>query len=135
LRKLRLVAPFTVSEVNKLQDAVADNFGATPLDELDGLTAAGIRLDPLIDSVAHASHIDKHGSPPPSPSLGALGSRVRRCQTRALGLSLAPERGRVMHSRRRALWVPVDAHTKFSLFAGRVRRGLWIAAPCTARTR
>jgi len=50
----------TVSEANKLQDAVADEFGATPLDELGGLTAAGIRLDHLIDSVARASHIHKH---------------------------------------------------------------------------
>jgi hypothetical protein len=50
----------TVSEANKLQDAVADEFGATPLDELGGLTEAGIRLDHLIDSVAHASHIHKH---------------------------------------------------------------------------
>ena len=50
----------TVSEANKLQDAVADEFGATPLDELGGLTAAGIRLDHLIDSVARASHIYKH---------------------------------------------------------------------------
>jgi regulator of RNase E activity RraA len=50
----------TVSEANKLQDAVADEFGATPLDELGGLTAAGIRLDHLIDSVARASRSHKH---------------------------------------------------------------------------
>jgi hypothetical protein len=46
-------------EANELQDAIGDEMGMTPLDEADGLTEAGVRLDALIDCIARASEIHK----------------------------------------------------------------------------
>jgi hypothetical protein len=69
------------------------------------------------------------------PACDAFGRRVRRCQTHALGPSLAPERAGLCT----AATVPCEflwtGDMRFSLLAGRVWRGLWIAAPLTARTR
>jgi hypothetical protein len=102
----------------------------------------GCRFQALLDLVVLAAgsytHLDQTRGGVQllvRPACDAFGRRVRRCQTRALGPSLAPERAGLCTTatvRCGFLWT---GDTRFSLLAGRVWRGLWIAAPLTARTR
>jgi len=102
----------------------------------------GCRFQALLDLVVPAAgsytHLDQTRGGVEllvRPACDAFGRRVRRCQTHALGPSLAPERAGLCT----AATVPCEflwtGGMRFSLLAGCMWRGLWIAAPLTARTR
>jgi hypothetical protein len=102
----------------------------------------GCRFQALLDFVLLAAgsytHLDQTSGGVEllvRPACDAFGRRVRRCQTRALGPSLAPERAGLCTAATVPCGFLWTGDTRFSLLAGRVWRGLWIAAPLTARTR
>ncbi len=103
---------------------------ASQNDSPSSRNVAGRRFQALLDLVVLAAgsctHLDQTRGGVEllgPPACDAFGGRVRRCQTRALGLSLAPERAAGYAQARRALWVPVDApYEVFALCGPRAAR-------------